>query len=143
MVSKSLCSLVHLFNLTQGHDAPDAPMLAGLAPRPLPPGQLPHTHALLFAEIPAPSSAANSWLDSHPSPLLAWESHAGRDSAVSQAQRLGRIRGSGHMLTMCDTTGHTPFEQGPQVHFTNAQLQPPPTPAHASSLATAEPPRFQ
>lgn len=104
------------------------PMLAGLAPRPLPPGQLPPTHALLFAEIPAPSSAANSWLDSQPSPLLAWQSHAGRDAAVSQAQRLGRIRGSGHVLTVCDAAGHTPFEQGPQVHLTNAQLQTHPPP---------------
>ena len=54
------------------------PCLLGWTPIPCPTGQLPPPKRSSLAEIPAPSLATNSWLVSHPSPLLAWEPHVGR-----------------------------------------------------------------
>lgn len=80
----------------------DAPMLAGLDPHPMPPGQLlPLQNASFFAEIPALSLATNSWLVSHRH-LLAWEPHVGRHP-LSCPTGSGAVKGKGfggHLLAV-------------------------------------------
>lgn len=61
MASKSLCSVVHLSSLTQGHCGPDCPLLAGLDPH-ASLGSHHHTH-VPFAEMPhPPPPSTKSWL---------------------------------------------------------------------------------